>query len=328
MMRTTRPLDGVIAAIHAAQSIALVCHVSPDGDTVGSALGLRLGLNEMGKRVALFCQDKIPDILHFLPGVEDFRAPETAADEHFDLLLCVDISDEKRMGSCAALLAKAAHTAQVDHHDTNTCYCEENCVDGDAPANALIIYELLQRMGCTITPDAALCLAAGLSTDTGHLVYNSTTPEAYRVMGELVEAGAPIAEAYRRLYRERPPRQVALLARALETLTFHHGGRITSIRLTQQDFADCGALPEDAEIIVNYGLDVQGVRICVFARETGEGSVKLSLRSVAPYCVSGVAQFFGGGGHAQAAGAMVQMPLDEAIRQAVARMAEELEQTE
>ena len=324
MMRMTRPLDGVMQAIRRAKTIALVCHISPDGDTVGSALALRLALQEMDKQVTLFCQDKIPDVLCFLPGAEEFRMPE-AAEGSFDLLLCLDVSDEKRMGRCLPLMEKAAHTAQIDHHGTNTRYCGENAVDGTAPANCLIVYELLQRLGCTITADAALCLAVGLSTDTGHLVYNSTTPEAYRVMGELVEAGAPIAEAYRRLYRERPPRQVALLARALESLTFHEEGRITSIRLTAQDFAECGALNEDAEIIVNYGLDVKGVRMCVFAREQADGSVKLSLRAVAPYRVSGVAQRFGGGGHAQAAGATVQLPLDEAIAQVVACMKEEIE---
>ena len=327
MTRMPRPLDGVMSAIRGAQSIALVCHVSPDGDTVGSALALRLGLMEMGKAVTLFCQDKIPDVLCFLPGAEGFRMPEEA-DKHYDLLLCLDVSDEKRMGRCNALLSMADVSAQVDHHGTNANYCQYNCVDGSAPANCLIIYELLQRLGCTITAEVALCLAVGLSTDTGHLVYNSTTPEAYRVMGELVEAGAPIAEAYRRLYRERPPRQVALLTKALESLTFHHEGRITSIRLTQKDFAACGALSEDAEIIVNYGLDVLGVRMCVFAREQADGSIKLSLRAVAPYKVSGVAQAFGGGGHAQAAGATVQLPLDEAIAQVVARMKEELELTE
>ena len=326
-MRTTRPLDGVIAAIRRAQSIALVCHISPDGDTVGSALALRLCLKALGKDVALYCQDKIPDILGFLPGAGEFRLPQTARDR-VELLLCLDVSDEKRMGACSALITLADVTAQVDHHGTNTNYCQHNCVDGGAPANCLIVYELLQRLGCTVTAEMALCLAVGLSTDTGHLTYNSTTPEAYRVMGELVEAGAPIAEAYRRLYRERPPRQVALLAKALESLTFHHGGRITSIRLTKKDFADCGAMPEDAEIIVNYGLDVKGVRMCVFAREQADGSVKLSLRSVEPCQVSGVAQAFGGGGHAQAAGATVQLLLDEAIRQVVACMQAELEKTE
>ena len=324
MTRTMRTLDGVIAAIRAAKTVAIVCHISPDGDTVGSALAMRLGLMEMGKTVTLYCQDKIPEVLSFLPGAECFRVPEEA-EGPVELLLCLDVSDEKRMGRCNALLAMAAHTAQIDHHGTNTCYCRDNAVDPAAPANCLIIYELLQRLGCTVTAEIALCLAVGLSTDTGHLVYNSTTPEAFRVMGELVEAGAPIAEAYRRLYRERPPRQVALLAKALHSLTFHHEGKITSIRLTQQDFADCGALPEDAEIIVNYGLDVKGVRMCVFAREQADGSIKLSLRAIAPYQVSGVAQHFGGGGHAQAAGATVQLTLDDAIAQVVACMQEELE---
>lgn len=322
MTRTMRPLDGVLNAVRAAKNVALVCHISPDGDTVGSALAVRLGLMQLGKTVVMYCQDKIPEVLSFLPGAELFRMPETA--EEADLLLCLDVSDEKRMGRCHGLKDKAAHTAQIDHHGTNTCYCRENAVDPAAPANCLIVYELLQRLGCEITPEIALCLAVGLSTDTGHLVYNSTTPEAYRVMGELVEKGAPIAEAYRRLYRERPPRQVALLAKALESLTFHEDGKITSIRLTQKDFTDCGALSEDAEIIVNYGLDVQGVRMCVFAREQADGNVKLSLRAVAPYKVSGVAQHFGGGGHAQAAGASVQLPIDEAIRQTVAHMKEEM----
>ncbi len=321
-MTRTRPLDGVIEAIRRAESIILVSHISPDGDTVGSALALRLGLKELGKQVTLTCQDPIPGVLRFLPGADEFVLPEDVNDA--ELLLSVDVSDEKRMGRCIALTAKAAHTAQVDHHGTNTRYCEENVVDGGAPANCLIVYELLQRLGCTVTPDLALCLAVGLSTDTGHLVYGSTTPEAYRVMGELVEAGAPIAEAYRRLYRERPPRQVALLAKALHSLRFHHDGQITTIRLSAKDFADCGALSEDAEIIVNYGLDVLGVKMCVFAREHGD-QVKLSLRAVEPHRVDGVAKHFGGGGHAQAAGATVDLPLDEAIAQVVARMKEEIE---
>lgn len=319
-----RPLEPVMKAICAAENIALVCHVSPDGDTIGSAMALRLGLMQRGCCVTVFCQDQVPESLLFLPGTEEVRLPESAAEERFELLICVDVSDEKRMGRCSSLLPHAERTAQIDHHDTNTNFCGANCVDGAAPACSLVAYELLERLGCTITPEIALCLAVALSTDTGHLVYNSTTPEAFHVMGELVEAGAPMAEAYRRLYRERPPRQVALLAKALEKLTFHHGGQITSIRLTQADFDACGARAEDAEIIVNYGLDVKGVRMCVFARETAEGGVKLSMRAVAPCCVSGVAQRFGGGGHAQAAGASVQLPLEEAVRQVVACMAEEL----
>ena len=328
-MKEPRPLDGVIWAIRRARRIALICHVSPDGDTIGSALALRLGLLQLNREVSLFCQDRVPQYLRFLPGVEEFRQPEEVAeDERFDLALCVDVSDATRMGACSSLMARTEHTAQIDHHDTNEGFCEENCIDPKAPACALVAYELLQRLYCQITEEIAICLAVGLSTDTAHLVYNSTTPEAFRVMGELVEAGAPIAKVYRRLYRERPPRQVALLARALNTLTYHHGGQITSIALTQQDFEACGALSEDAEIIANYGMDIQGARMCVFARENGKGGVKLSLRSVHPWQVSGVATRFGGGGHAQAAGATVTLPLEEAVQQVVEAMKEELEKDE
>lgn len=330
MRRTNlRPLEPVMEAIRQAKSIALVCHVSPDGDTIGSALALRQGLLQLGRPITMFCQDKVPDYLTFLPGTEGFRLPENVAEEErFDLLLCVDVSDESRMGRCASLVARAKNTAQIDHHDTNTGFCNANCVDGTAPACALVAFELLERLGCEITPDIAVCLAVALSTDTGHLVYNSTTPEAFRVMGELVEIGAPIAKIYRQLYRERPPRQLALLARALNTLTYHHDGQITSITLTQKDFDDCGALSEDAEIIANYGMDIKGARMCVFARENGKGGVKLSLRSIHPWQVSGVATRFGGGGHAQASGATVDLPLDEAVRQVVAAMTEELEKDE
>lgn len=327
MTRKPRPLDGVMNAIQLARSVALVCHVSPDGDTVGSALALRLGLLELGKQVTLYCQDKIPELLCFLPGAEEFRMPEEM-DAEVDLLLCLDVSDEKRMGRCKALKRMARHTALIDHHPTNTRFCEICMVDDTAPANCLIINELLWRMDCTMTVDVALCLAVGLSTDTGNLTYKSTTPEAYRVMGDLLETGAPIADAYRHIYRSRPPRQLALLAKALESLTFYADGRIAAMRLSQRDFEECGALSEDTDIIVNYGLDVQGVRMCVFGREQADGTTKLSLRSLAPYEISSVAQQFGGGGHDQASGATVFLPLDEAIAQVVARMQAELEQTE
>ncbi len=327
-MREPRPLDEVIRAIRAARSIALVCHISPDGDTIGSALALRQGLLQLNRCVEVFCQERAPEYLAFLPGTECIRLPEEVGEVRFDLLLCVDISEEARMGTCASLMARAKYTAQVDHHDTNRMFCQANCVDGAASACALVVYELLRRLHCQLTPEIATNLAVALSTDTSHFAYGSTTPEAFHVMGELVEAGADVAALYRRIYKERPPRQVALLARALEKLTCHHGGQITAIGLTQQDFVACGALAEDADIIPNFGMDVKGARMSVFAREEADGSVKVSLRSVAPWQVSGVAQRLGGGGHAQAAGATMRIPLDEVLRQAVAAMKEELERDE
>ncbi len=327
MTRTTRPLDPVIDAIRAAKTVALVGHVSPDGDTVGSVLALSQGLRQLEIETALFCQDKIPDNLLFLPGVGDFRTPESIREgERFDLLLCADVSDESRMGRCAALILHADHTAQVDHHGTNPLFCEANCVDGDAPACALVVRELLDRLGCSLTPGIATCLYVALCTDTGQFSFPNTTAEAFDVMADLMRTGFDLSAAHRRIYREMDPRQVMLLGRALNSMAFHRNGQIVTMKITARDMQECHALPEHTESIVQHGLDMLGVRMCVFAREMEEpGKVKCSLRAVDPYAVDGIALTFGGGGHAKAAGCTIHMPIDEAVAQVVARMEAELE---
>ena len=318
-----RPLDKIIDAIRAAHTVALVSHVNPDGDTIGSTLALKNGLDKLGKKTAVFCQDKVPDNISFLKGVAEYRKPGDAADERFDLLICVDVADVRRMGDCAVLLERCAHTAQIDHHDTNPRYAEYNCVDAKAPATGLVSRELLDRLGVAVDADIAACLYVAISTDTGNYAYNSTSPEAFRVTAELLEAGLPLSQISRRLYRQREMPQVLLMQKALSTLTFHHGGSITSMTLSRKDFADCGALAEHADTLVNYGLDILGVRMAVLARETNvPGEVKLSLRAVEPDNVSEVAKSFGGGGHAQAAGATVLGSLEEWVTRCVAAMTE------
>lgn len=322
-----RPLDGVIEAISAAKTIALVCHVLPDGDTVGSALALRQGLMQLGRSVSVFCQDKIPDNLRGLSGVQVVRMPESLGEEEqFDLLLFTDVSDETRMGRCSLLMKHACHTAQVDHHGTNPNFCEANCVDGSAPACALVVKELLERLGCTLTREIASCLYVALCTDSGQFSFPNTTAEAFDAMGDLMRTGFDLAAAYRSIYREMDPRDLMLLGRALNSMTFYRDGQIVSMKVTAQDMQECNALAEHTEGIVQYGLYMKGVRMCVFARETEiAGNVKCSLRAVVPYAVDGIALSFSGGGHAQAAGCTIHLPIDEAIAQVVARMDEALE---
>ena len=125
-MELIRNPEPVAALIRGAETIALCSHVSPDGDTLGSTLALKMGLESLGKRVSIFCQDPVPAKLSMLPGAEQFRRPEDAAQERFDLLIAVDVSDQARMGTCQSLLAQAAQVAQVDHHGTNPAYAQVN----------------------------------------------------------------------------------------------------------------------------------------------------------------------------------------------------------
>ena len=309
MNGTMRNPDAVGQAIRNAETIAVCSHVNPDGDTLGSATAIRLALVSLGKEVTLFCDDKIPDQLDFLPGVDQFRKPGEN-DGPFDLLLAVDISDRSRMGSCEQLISRCRHTAQIDHHPTNPLYMETNSVDGDAPANCVLIREQIRELGVPLTREIAICLYTGLSTDTGNFSFRSTNAEVFEIMSELMRHGLPLSELSRRLFRERSKPQVLLMGKLINSLKYYCGGKIAVMKLTEKDFADCGALSEHADTLVNIGLETEGTEMAILAREAGHGMIKFSLRSKSPQFINDVAQSLGGGGHPQASGISMAGTLD------------------
>jgi phosphoesterase RecJ-like protein len=324
-MEKRRDPEAVARAIQAAGTVAMCAHVSPDGDTIGSTLALKLGLEQLGKRVTVFCQDKVPDNLRFLPGASGFLTPDEALGKHYDLLLAVDVSDERRLGSCIRLKDQCAHTAQIDHHGTNPCSMEQNDIDANASATALLARELLRVLGVKLTREIGMCLYTGISTDTGNFSFGNTTAEAFDVMSELMALQLPLSDMNRMLFRERSRAQLELISRALQSLRFYQHDQIAAMYLTLDDFAKCGALPEHADTIVNFGIDVAGVKMALLARETEMSGVKMSLRALAPCTVDDIAASFGGGGHAQAAGCTIEgTTVEAAVAQVVDAMSRAL----
>jgi len=319
-----RDPEGVADALRAADSICICGHVNPDGDTIGSMLAMRLALQSMGKRVRVFLQDKVPDNLMFLPGAEEIRYPRENGEE-YDLFLSVDVSDVRRLGDCAALRACCARTAQIDHHGTNSGFAGINSVDGNASATCTMIREQLRILNVPLTREIAECLYIGISTDTGNFSFDCTDPEAFRVMGDLMETGFPLAELSMKMFRERDKPQLRLLGRAIEHMSFTAGGRIAVMTLTKQDFEECGAMSEHADTLVNFGLETVGTRMAVLARESDDGRIKFSLRARAPLTVDDVAASLGGGGHARAAGISMEGNLEAATRQVVQAMIRRIE---
>lgn len=316
--------EAVAEAIRKAQTIAVVSHVNPDGDTLGCATAMRLGLLALGKDVTLFCDGKIPDIMSFLPGADLFRRPEEN-EGPFDLMLSVDVSDVKRLGACEALRKASRMTAQIDHHPTNPLFMEINSVDGEAPAACLMIREQLKALGVPLTKEIAECLYAGISTDTGNFAFSATNSECFQVMSELMETGLPLAQLNRILFRVKPREQMKLLGRALESMRFAgNGNMIAVMKLTREDFEDCGALSEHADTVVNYGLDTVGTEMAVLAREGADGKIKFSLRAKEPQRIDDVAQKFGGGGHPQASGITMDGSLDETLELVLAEMVKKI----
>lgn len=327
-MKRTMP-EALLQAIEQADSVALVGHVNPDGDAIGSMLAMRLALQAMGKRAEAFCQDKVPDNLMFMAGADAVRLPESLAeDERFDLLLALDVSDERRLGRCNVLTERCAHTAQVDHHGTNPMYCEVNEVDGSASATALMVRALIGALNVPLTTEMGVCLYVGISTDTGNFAYSNTTPEAFAVMAELMNLNLPLSRMNRQLFLERSKAQLLLLRAALNSMQFFHDDEIAVIMLSRRDFLECGALQEHADTIVNYGITVQGVKLAVLARETEQpGLIKMSLRALEPYSVAGLASSFGGGGHPQAAGCTMEGSLGGCTAQLLEAMMRYLDES-
>lgn len=303
----------ILAALNEAGSILLCAHVSPDGDTIGSTLALQLALKHLGKHTQTICADEVPQILMFLAGASEIQKPDQVKGQTFDLAVAVDVSDRHRLGDCAPLFFATRRTIQIDHHGTNPGFADMNVVDENASATGVLIYELIHELGVSLDPDIAKCLYTGIATDTGNFSFDNTTSDAFAVVGELMTQGLPIAQLNRHLFRERSLEQTLVLARALGTLTFYGQGQIACMQLRQADLNECGARPEHAEAIVNFGIDITGVKMAFLAREVQEGT-KFSLRAIEGCNVAKIASLFGGGGHALASGCTMNAPLDNAVR--------------
>ena len=321
----SRDPEAIAQLITGADTIALCGHVNPDGDTLGSTAAMRLALLKMGKKVSVFCDGRVPGNLRFLPGWEAFRVPE-GNEGPFDLTLSLDVSGSERLGSCRRLLAVSTHTGQIDHHGTNPGFMDVNSVDGECPACCLMIREQLKVLGVPLDKDIATCLYAGISTDTGNFSFPNTTAECFDVMRELMEHQLPLAELNMILFLDRSLPQVRLIARALTGLTYYRNGSIAVMKLSWKDFEECCALGEHADTIVNFGLYTVGTSMALLARETETGQIKVSLRAKKPYCVDGIAQQFGGGGHPQAAGISMEGTLDETADRVLNAMIQKLDE--
>ncbi len=311
-------LPEAAAAIRTAGSILLTCHVNPDGDALGSLLGLAHALAPLGKALTLVSQDGVPDILRFLPGAAGVQS--TTDIPHFDLALVLDSGDLSRVGSrVRPIVARAARVVDIDHHAVAGAFGDVQVLDPRAASTSEIVYALAQEMDLPITPDVATCLFTGIITDTGSFRFQNVTPNTLRVAAALLEAGAPPAAISEQVFENRTFASTHLLGRALSSLSQTPDGRIVWAHITADDFAAAGATDEDTEGVVNYVRGVRSAFVGILFREMtcapGETPhIRVSLRAREGVDVAVIAQGFGGGGHRMASGCTVDAPLADAER--------------
>ena len=313
----TSNLEQVAAELRARDRFLLTAHEGPDGDALGSLLGLHKALTQLGKDSVMFMAAKefpLPIEYRFLPLEEVFHEPP--ADMADRTVVFLDCGNIDRM-PVEWLTAGGNDIINIDHHHDNTRFGDINLVEVGASCTAEIVYDLALLLGAKITPEIASALYVGLITDTGKFMYENTNAHTHRVAADLIDAGVDVDDTYRRLYEHVPLEKLRLVSRALDGITSHCDGRLAISYITMADYEATGAGEEMTEGLIDHLRSIDGVKVAAVIRDLGNrgrSARKVSLRSSAGEVdVSAIARLNGGGGHKRAAGFSTDLEFEQLV---------------
>ncbi len=319
--RRGSPTERAVAdALSAARSVVLCAHVNPDGDAVGATLALTLALRSAGVDATPTLADShhAPATYSFLDGFDSYRP--AAGLETPDVFVALDTPAWGRLGVAESLARSSASVVVIDHHADAACYGTLNLVNPHAASTGSIVWRLLPVLGVVPTPAIADACYVALMTDTGRFSYSNSTPRALRDAAEMIETGADAHRLYTLVYESRTGPALALLGRVLSRVTLANDDRVVYSWVTADDLKETGALPEETENLVDIVRQTGNVDAVVVFKEEHD-CVKISLRAKSrDLDVGAIARAFGGGGHFAAAGATLEMPLDDAVRTILAAL--------
>jgi phosphoesterase RecJ-like protein len=313
----TSDLERVSAELLSRDRFLLTAHEGPDGDALGSLLGMHQLLTQLGKDAVMFLAAKefpLPIEYRFLPLEEVFHEPP--ADMADRTVVFLDCGNIDRM-PVDFLTDGGNDVINIDHHHDNTRFGDFNLVDVGASCTAEIVYDIAIGLGAQITQEMASALYVGLITDTGKFMYENTDAHTHRVAAELIDAGVDVDDTYRRLYEHVPLEKLRLVSRALEGIQRHCGDRLVLTYITAADYRETGAGEEMTEGVIDHLRSIDGAKVAAVIRDLGNrgrAARKVSLRSSeGDVDVSAIARKHGGGGHKRAAGFSTDLELDELV---------------
>ena len=319
--RQTVP-EPVLTRLRAARNVLAVGHENPDADTLGATLAVCTIVEALGGSATPVCTDPVPPLYAFIPGVDRFRADPDPA-QAYDLLVISDCGSFERVGDVArrhADLFAALPRVIIDHHASNDAAGEADWIDPGSAATCELVALLATRLGVSLDAGQgtlATALMAGIVMDTATFAHPNATPRTLAVAAALVEAGAPLSDISRRLYRTKPDAQLRLFGRVLDRLEASDDHRVVWSVLRLDDLEATGSTPAHSEGIIDLLAQAETAEVSMLLKEQPDGTARLSVRTrpggVDATTLTGV---FGGGGHARAAGASIDAPLLEATERA------------
>lgn len=317
------PDPAIVDLVRSRGHILLATHFNPDGDALGSLLGLAEVLEGLGKRVLRYLEEPVSHLYRFLPGcgqiqIDMARVREFAAQAGDDLLtICLDCGEEKRLGHHHRELISLRPLIVIDHHKGNSGFGDDAWIEPHRSSTGEMIYDLAMALGAEVSARAAECLYAAINTDTGSFRYESTSSHTFAVAGELVRRGVRPEAVATSLYDNYTLGRLRLMQEVLATLEMHERDRIAIIRVTQKMLERTFTTMLDTEYFINLPRAVSSVRVAVFLKEIEPNHVSVSLRAKGQCDVSVVANQFGGGGHRNASGFRLKGQSLDAVRDAL-----------
>lgn len=305
------------AILEAANKIVLCSHVSPDGDTLGSTLGLMHALVKMGKEVQVVVDDDISKAYNFLPGIENFRRPQNEESIIADLLVVIDASSLDRAGNVVNCV-KFNKMLNIDHHISNTEYADYLLLDTSAAATGEIIYELFSELKVQLDMNMAINTYTAIYTDCGSFKYSNTTPKTMETAAKLLAFGVKPNEISDHL-EMKPRATIEMLSKVLKTLTFTANGKIAYVEIANELYDKT----VDTDTFISYPRYIEGVEVAIMFKTVQKNVTRISMRSC-NLDVAKVALLFGGGGHLRAAGCTIEGTLEEAKKRLLSALEENL----
>ncbi len=293
-------------------NLLVVSHIDPDGDALGTQLAFARYLKDIGKNVTLVRQSDIPEKYHFMAGILDIPHFDSLLKEStFDTVIVLECPDFKRIGLASFWITDQTTVVNIDHHRDNNLKACLNWININASSVGEMVYEYLEQVNFTVDKDMAVCLFTAILTDTGRFRYNSTSQRTLEIAGKLVGAGVVPQQVCDEIYFNLKPSTVILLGKVLNGIEFYHQGKLCLLTLTKEMLQIAQAESSESDGLVDHTLYNKGVDVGLLLKEFTDSKTKVSMRSKDSINVSAIANKFGGGGHYNASGCLIEKSLEE-----------------
>jgi phosphoesterase RecJ-like protein len=306
-------MDRVIKTFKERDDFLITAHINPEGDSIGSQLAIHYILKKLGKNAVIANHDDVPENLKFLPGAGSIMS-EVPKGFLPATVIILDCPVKERTGNICKEINEEQFIVNIDHHVSNGLFGDINWVESDASSVGEMIFHMIKKLGIGIEKNLAVVIYTAILTDTGMFNYDNTSPETHRVAGELISAGVRPKEIHREIFERKALSEIRLLGEALTTLQVEEGGKLAHMILTRKMYREEGVENISTDEFINFPRSIKGVEVAVFFKEdvNTRDKVNVNFRSSGKVNVNAVASRFGGGGHEQAAGCVLNCGLVEA----------------